>query len=138
MRDLFPDAAPSQHMSTVLVVDDDPMATLLTSKILEPYVPTILVANDAREALRLAMTKTPDLILLDHQMPEVDGVDVLRQLKIMERTQHIPVIMLTGDDRLETVQAAIQSGAADYVLKSCDDAFLLERVRKWLPAIQQE
>jgi CheY-like chemotaxis protein len=81
---------------TVLVVDDDPGILEMHSRLIEQSGRQAIAAHNGREALALLETHIPSLILLDLQMPEMDGFEVLDELRSRESTRHIPVIILTA------------------------------------------
>ncbi|HTE14731.1 MAG TPA: response regulator, partial [Burkholderiales bacterium] len=102
---------------TILVVDDtEDIRDLVTSVLQDTY--TVRPAFDGRSALKRALEKpTPDLVLLDVDMPGANGYDVCRALKITSATADIPVIFLTSRDEPADVVKGFQLGAADYVIK---------------------
>ena len=84
----------------VLMIDDDQVFCSMVTEILEATFCKVTATTDYREGLRLAMTHPPDLILLDIHMPEVSGLDLIKQFRNMQSTRHVPVMMVTGDDRI--------------------------------------
>ncbi|PIQ27034.1 hypothetical protein COW36_03150 [bacterium (Candidatus Blackallbacteria) CG17_big_fil_post_rev_8_21_14_2_50_48_46] len=122
----------SEKTNTLLMVDDDPTMLRLIQLVFRSDFKKILSSDDPREGLRLAMTYKPDLILLDNDMPGLKGVEVLQQLKEMPATRHIPVIMLTGNNNLETVKKALGFQVTAYLLKPCEPKTLFETVMKAL------
>ncbi len=83
-------------------------------------------------ALKIAETQSPDLVLLDIMMPEMDGYEVCRQLKSNAKTSAIPVIFLTAMDQATDEAKGLELGAVAYVMKPVDPALLRECVRKQL------
>ncbi len=112
----------------VLMIDDDPVFCHMVQEILESTFCQVTATTDYREGLRLAMTHPPDLILLDIHMPEVSGLDLIKQLRNMQSTRHVPVMMVTGDDRIESVSSAKQFNAVGYILKPFKPLYLIERI----------
>ena len=114
---------------TLLVVDDtEDIRDLVTSVLQDTY--TIRPAFDGRSALRRALEKpTPDLVLLDVDMPGASGYDVCRALKVTAATAEIPVIFLTSRDEPSDVVKGFQLGAADYIIKPLNAEVLRARVR---------
>lgn len=112
----------------ILMIDDDPAFCRMVSDMLADTVCRVTATTDFREGLRQAMTHPPDLILLDIHMPEVSGLDLIRQLRNMQSTRHVPVMMVTGDDRIASVQAAREYQAVGYILKPFKPLFLLEKI----------
>jgi diguanylate cyclase (GGDEF)-like protein len=89
----------------------------------------IFTASDGRRAVELAVTNQPDLILLDVLMPGLDGFEVCRRLRREERTQRIPIIVLTGLNAIEDEQRALELGAIDFIAKPIQPAIVRLRVR---------
>ncbi|TET21591.1 MAG: response regulator [Candidatus Cloacimonadota bacterium] len=113
----------------ILVVDDEKDILELVSIILAEEHITVLKAQDGLTALELARKDKPDLILLDIMMPEIDGWEVLKILKIEEETKDIPVAMLTCKTETRDKVLGIQEGAADYITKPFAPEDLIMRVR---------
>jgi DNA-binding response OmpR family regulator len=110
----------------ILVVDDEkPVADLLVYNLRKAHY-EVLVASDGREALRLARQSDPDLILLDLMLPEVDGLDVCRELR---RTSRVPIIMLTALGEETDRVVGLELGADDYVTKPFSVRELLARIK---------
>jgi two-component system phosphate regulon response regulator PhoB len=100
--------------SCILVVDDEKAVTDLLAYNLRKAHYDVLVAADGRTALRLARESRPDLILLDLMLPEVDGLDVCRELR---RTSAVPIIMITARGEEIDRVVGLELGADDYVTK---------------------
>jgi len=101
----------------VLVIDDDPLfRSLLTSMLRNDYLVT--VACDGAEGYYKALEHPPLLAIVDIQMPGWDGLKTLKAFHSHHLLSHIPVMMLTSDSSRQTVMAAIQGGAKDYVIKT--------------------
>ena len=113
----------------ILVVDDTEDIRELVQTVLQDTY-TIRPASDGRTALKRALEKpTPDLILLDVDMPGASGHDVCRALKITAATAEIPIIFLTAKDEPADVVKGFQLGAADYIIKPLNAEVLRARVR---------
>ena len=115
----------------ILVVDDDTSQLALAQKILGKEY-RIAAANSGAVALKYLENNCPDLILLDINMPEMDGFQVLEKMKQMERFTNIPVIFLTADNDPETETRCFATGAVDFVAKPFIPDVLMSRVRKTL------
>ena len=115
----------------ILVVDDDTSNLALAQKILGKEY-RIAAANSGAVALKYLENNCPDLILLDINMPEMDGFQVLEKMKQMERFTNIPVIFLTADNDPETETRCFETGAVDFVVKPFIPDVLMSRVRKTL------
>jgi two-component system cell cycle response regulator len=113
----------------VLVVDDvDVNVRLLEAKLSSEYF-TVVTASSGEEALRMARSEHPDIILLDVMMPEMDGFEVCRRLKADPATDGIPVVMVTALSEVADRVRGLQSGADDFLTKPVNDVALFARVR---------
>ena len=122
----------SSLRKTVLVVDDTPDNLAVLGGLLMPHY-NVRVANSGAWALNSANTEPhPDVILLDIMMPEMDGYEVLRQLKANPLTSNIPVIFITAMDSPEDEASGLALGAMDYITKPISPAIVLARVRTQL------
>ncbi|MFO1106933.1 MAG: PleD family two-component system response regulator [Amaricoccus sp.] len=113
----------------VLVVDD--VATnrlLLRAKLSSAYY-DVVVAENGFQALEMARTEQPDMVMLDVMMPDMDGFAVCSVLKSREETAHIPVIMVTALDTPEERIRGLEAGADDFLSKPFNDLALYARVR---------
>lgn len=100
----------------ILAIDDTPEnLTLLVDLLQGDY--DVRVATSGARALRLAEKDTPDLILLDIMMPEMDGFEVCRQIKLRPELQDVPVLFISALDRVEDKVSAFTSGGVDYITK---------------------
>lgn len=104
-----------QHL--VYVIDDNPMNLLLTSKILESYGCETKTADSGAMALLLIREQKPDLILLDINMPNMDGYEVCRRIKTKKAWSDIPVIFLTANTQTENLVEGFEVGGVDYITK---------------------
>ncbi|HEV8607609.1 MAG TPA: diguanylate cyclase [Tepidisphaeraceae bacterium] len=116
----------------ILVIDDSSMIhALLTARLKDEPV-QVTFANDGPSGLTSAGTLLPDLILLDVDMPGMDGFEVCRRLKADQQTRDIPVIFLTGASETDEKIKGLDLGATDYITKPFDMAELRARVRATL------
>ena len=113
----------------LLVVDDDPDICDLLRDRLESEGYRVSVAADGRTALRILEETAVDGILLDIALPELDGFEVLRQIRIRQPT--LPVVMMTAVEALDRAMAAVEAGAQGYLLKPFDAVRLRETVVQW-------
>ncbi|MEP5764178.1 MAG: response regulator [Halieaceae bacterium] len=116
------------EMNRLLIVDDEPTNIQILSGILQDgYLLT--AATSGKKALELAAAQTPDLILLDMMMPEMDGIDVCRALKADEKTRDIPVIFVTAMTDVENEERGLEVGAVDYIHKPVSPPIVRARVK---------
>lgn len=118
--------------STILVVDDQSKNISILGKILQEQGYNLAFALSGKEALALVENNTPDLILLDLLMPEMDGLKVCEILKSNPKFKEIPVIFLTASHEEQHLISAFETGAADYVTKPFQKTELLARVKHHL------
>ena len=121
--------APGAH---VLIVDDDPVMRRLTTRALQNDGYVLTEATNGREALEVMRRETPDLVILDFVMPELDGLDVLRALRADPATVSLPVLMLTSQSDEGSTRAGFDAGATDYLTKPFSSPQLSARVRACL------
>ncbi len=113
-------------VKTILVVDDEPQIVRLARDYLEHAGFAVLTAGDGPDALRLARTRRPDLVLLDLGLPTMDGLDVARTLR---GDSDVPLIMLTARADESDKLVGLELGADDYVTKPFSPKELVARVR---------
>ncbi len=104
-------------MKTVLLVDDTEVIRVVVSAFLRRFQCTVVEAVNGRVGLEKARELKPDLILLDVEMPEMDGIEALRHLRADPATQALPVIMLTAQSSKEVVMQAARHGVLAYIVK---------------------
>lgn len=113
----------------VLAVDDEFAVTLLLKGVLEAIGLPVVTANRGIDALRLAESCAPRLILLDVKMPDMDGIATLGLLKENAKTRDIPVLMVTAEQTTADIDTAFGLGAVGYVVKPILIPALIEKVR---------
>ncbi|MBU0571081.1 MAG: response regulator [Candidatus Omnitrophica bacterium] len=116
----------------ILVVDDETNLVKAIEIRLKQANYEVLTAGDGIEGLEKAKKERPDLILLDVLMPGMDGYQTLVELKALDETKSIPVVMLTAKGQVEDVVTAQGMGADDYVVKPYNFIILLEKIRNLL------
>lgn len=112
--------------TTILIVDDEQAVTDLLAYNLRKSGYTVLTAADGHAALQLALTAKPDLILLDVMIPEMDGLDVCRELR---KTSAVPIIMITARGEEVDRVVGLELGADDYVCKPFSVRELMARIK---------
>jgi len=118
----------------ILVVDDSRTALFMVTTILRKERYELVTACDGEQALEMAATEHPDLILMDVIMPRKTGFEACRELKRREDTKAIPVILVTTRGEGENVEAGFQSGCNDYVTKPINALELITKVRDHMGA----
>ncbi len=116
----------------ILIADDSTVFRELEAKTLSARGYEVIHAANGAEALRLTVAERPDLILLDVQMPVMDGVQVLAALKKNEATAKIPVIVVTTIGREKDRDILLRGGADGFLSKPIDGRLLVERIRALL------
>jgi two-component system cell cycle response regulator len=114
--------------ATVLIADDSDLIRAVARDSLEDQGYRVTEAGDGRTALEACRQEPPDVVLLDIEMPGLDGYQVLAELKSNSELKHIPVVFLTSRGSTEEVVAGLRGGAHDYLKKPFEHAELLARV----------
>jgi len=120
-------------MTTILVVDDEPSIVDLVRFTLEDADVRVVEASDGAEALALARRIKPDLILLDVQMPRLDGLEVCRQLRRESAFARAPIILLTAAGQEADRARGLDAGADEYLTKPFSPLALLALVEAMVP-----
>ena len=116
----------------ILLADDSVTALTMHRMILAGAGYELLTAQDGQEAIDVATTERPDLILMDVVMPRKTGFEAIRVLRKQDATRAIPVIMVTTRAEAKIIEICFQCGCADYINKPVDGAVLLAKVRSIL------
>jgi two-component system phosphate regulon response regulator PhoB len=116
----------------ILVVDDEPEAVELVEFNLKQAGYAVVTASDGAEALKKAHAQTPDLIVLDVMLPEMDGFEICKTLRLEPSTARVPIIMLTAKAAEIDRVLGLELGADDYLTKPFSPRELLLRVKKIL------
>jgi two-component system alkaline phosphatase synthesis response regulator PhoP len=120
-------------MAKILVVDDEPIVHRLLQHHLERAGYEMIGATNGVEAIQLANSQSPQLIVMDVMMAEMDGLTALRSLKKEEGTKSIPVIMITANSHYVTQQESEAAGASLFLTKPFSPVKLLSEIRKLVP-----
>ncbi len=120
--------------ATILIAEDHMDSREALRALLEAFGYGVLVATNGREAVDLAFTESPDLILMDIMMPVLDGFEATRQLRDDVRTHAIPIIAVTAMEGAK--ELALHAGANDYVRKPIDIRTLLQKMDELLESGQ--
>src|SRR5881409_1714829 len=115
--------------STILIVDDEPLGRELLSDLLLPQGYQLVFADNGRTALAKAAQLTPDLVLTDVMMPDMDGFDLCRAMRADPILAEVPIIMLTALDDRDSRLHGLEAGADEFLSKPFDRTELRTRVR---------
>ena len=122
----------------VLIVDDDQSLATIISVALEKEGFTTVVSYSGKDGLEKTKSEMPNLVLLDQVLPDISGNQVLKEIKIDEKTKAIPVLMLSNFGQTEMVSQAINDGANDYIFKyQVEVADIINKVRDALKPTEQ-
>jgi CheY-like chemotaxis protein len=130
--------ASDRRMSRLLIVEDNEMNRDMLSRRLERKGYQVIMAMEGRCGLAAARSETPDLILMDMSLPEIDGWEVARQLKSDITTRSIPVIALTAHAMTSDRQKALEAGCDDYDTKPVEFQRLLTKIQAMLRSASSE
>ena len=122
---------------TLLLVDDEPVNLRVLKQLLANDY-QLIFARNGEEALKLAPSRQPNLILLDVMMPGLTGFEVCRQLKQQENTKQIPVIFVTALNDEQDETQGFDAGAVDYITKPISPAIVKARVKTHLSLVQAD
>lgn len=121
----------------IVAVDDSGIILKMLMKVLgDKY--DVHAFSGGKRALQFLRDRTPDLIILDIDMPEINGYEMLKMIKEREHLQNVPVIFLTSNSDKNHVIKAVVGGAKDYVVKPIDEEILLDKVRAALEESSDE
>jgi two-component system, OmpR family, response regulator len=125
-------ASVANNRSKIIVgVDDVPESLSLVGHIVSEAGYTFMGAAGGNECLALVARIVPQLILLDVEMPKMDGFETCRRLRADGRLTHVPIAFLTARKSTEDVRSGMAAGGNDFVLKPFDRAKLIERLNYW-------
>jgi type IV pilus assembly protein PilB len=127
-----PSAVGNIRPEKILIVDDNIIILKILKNILESQNFVTISAMTGLQALKLAYTERPDLIITDYMMPEMDGKALIQKLKTQLATRFIPIVMLTSRDEVDSEVEIIDAGADDYLVKPVVPKRLMARVNRLL------
>lgn len=117
---------------TVLYIEDNPDNRLLVKRVLLAEHYTLLEAGNAREALDTLNSTHPDLILMDINMPDIDGYSLTAQIKSMRGFEHVPIIALTANVMRGDKEKTLEAGCDGYIQKPIDIDQLAREIEKYI------
>jgi CheY-like chemotaxis protein len=117
----------------VLIVDDDAFQCKLLAKLLESLPCRLHFAHSGSGAMAFLARLKPVLILMDVELPDLNGVEITRRLKAAPELSGIPIVMITGHSERTILESSLRAGAIDFVVKPFDRETLLKKVARYLP-----
>jgi len=122
----------------ILVVDDELVGRIYIEKALESEGYEVITAENGQHALELTTEHAPNMVVMDVLMPVMDGYTACKAIRAKEKGLHIPIMMLTGLDDIESVEKSFESGATDFVIKPVNLPIFKQRVRHGLKTLQTD
>jgi chemosensory pili system protein ChpA (sensor histidine kinase/response regulator) len=116
----------------ILIVDDSRAARMLQQLLLQRATYDVDTAVDGIDALAKATSNPPDLILMDFEMPRMNGIESCRAIRAHEKTRNVPIIMVTTHGEESSRREALDSAVSAYLTKPIDAALLLAKIRSLL------
>lgn len=116
-------------MNTVLIVDDSKIIRDLLEKIFSNLFFKTYVASDGEEALEVFAKNNTDVIILDYNLPIVEGIDVLYKIRTMKNVKQPKVIFCSSINSLFTIKEAIKAGCDDYIIKPFDEELIALKLK---------
>lgn len=126
-------STPARRRAVVLVVEDDEVLHHLVAAMVDADVVELVFESDGAAALDRIRSVGPDLVLMDVLLPDADGIDLTQRLKNTPELAAIPVVMFTGEARMETLLRSMEAGAADFLVKPFTREALVTKLSKYLP-----
>ena len=123
-----------KEKARILLVEDNEGNLLMTQDFLESYGYQLLVAHDGIEAIAMLDEISPDLILMDIQMPGMDGLEAIRRLRSQPRFDSLPIVALTALAMPGDREHCLEAGANEYLSKPVELKLLLYVIEKWTGA----
>ena len=124
------------HNKTILVVDDDATIRMVAAAHLRQQGYTVATAENGARLLEMFPVVRPDLIMLDVEMPVMNGFDACRKLRQMREGENVPVLMITGLEGDSSIEESYQVGATDFIAKPINWTLLKQRLRFMLRAVE--
>lgn len=125
-------------MNKILIVDDEiDICDLIELNLRSNGFENIKIANDGKQAIELALSWLPDLILLDLMLPQIDGIEVCKTLKSQDTTKKIPIIMITAKSSEFDIVNGFECGANDYIVKPYSNKVLIARIKAQLRSAEK-
>jgi len=119
---------------TIYVVDDDPLILAFLQTALAPQGFAVELFETGERMLDKARARTPALFVVDVRLPTTDGIELVRTLRSIDASRETPILMLTGEGRLDRIVMAMQAGANGYLMKPFSPEQLNAKIRDLLAA----
>jgi len=119
-------------MKKILIVEDDKESLYLVGFILKKHGYEVIEAADGLEAIDMALKEGPDLILMDIQLPKLDGYEATKRIKADERLSKIPVVALTAYAMGKDKEKSLAAGCSDHIEKPIDPDTFIEKIKGYL------
>ncbi|MDH3940823.1 MAG: response regulator, partial [Xanthomonadales bacterium] len=130
--EVVPQTREASRAPLVMVVDDSITMRKVTSRVLDNHSIEVMTAQDGVDAIEQLHDHVPDLMLLDIEMPRMDGYELLEHVRADSRLRHVPVVMITSRAGQKHRRKARQAGANAYLTKPYQEAELVEKVSEML------
>jgi CheY-like chemotaxis protein len=121
--------APTPIRKSVLIADDEPITRTLVRLLLERDGYSVIEAHNGQEAVELALRHTPSLIVMDLNMPTMDGYEAIAQIRRVDGLESTPIVVVTMEDGAKVADQVLALGADDYIMKPFEPAVLTARVK---------
>ena len=121
-----------KHDKKILIVDDEPDILKAVTFRVKKMEYEVVTATNGQEALDLIQKEEPDLILLDIELPVMNGYEVCQRVKTNEKLKHIPIIFLTASSASKIAEKVKEFNADDYLIKPFDSEELLKKIKNFI------
>jgi len=115
----------------ILIVDDDPINLCLLDNLFDSEH-TVIISTNGMDAIAKTIKQSPNLILLDIMLPDINGFEVCRQIKQNTKTENIPVVFISASDLDRHINKGFEVGAVDYIIKPFNSKNILQRLSSYL------
>ena len=127
----------SSSRPTILIAEDSADSREMMQVLLEQRGYQVVAADDGRRALEAALSSRPDLVLMDLELPKLDGLSVTRNLRLDPKFKDVPIVILSGHDPSRFRQEALDAGCDDYLLKPINFDLLHELLDRMIAAARR-
>jgi two-component system chemotaxis response regulator CheY len=111
-----------------MVVDDSVLMRRHAARVLKQSNHDVIEAGDGRKCIDLLQTEAVDIILLDWNMPEMNGLEALTKIRSDHRYENIKILMMTSENKNERIQEALDRGADEYIMKPLSEEIIIEKI----------